>query len=138
MNKTQGMTNTQMVTALAGWVKGLKEAAAEDEQFSVSWFLPTKNERFSIVGGWLNGYDQADKDLFCLSKSSPSYGMSIKIVENNGPYAYCDFETLDMPIDKSGEVDDTCFTLEWDEDPEAIARFFVTELERITKEYMED
>jgi hypothetical protein len=63
--------------------------------------------------------------------------MAVKVIENNGPYAYCDFETMDMPIDKSGEVDDTSITLEWDDDPDAIAGFFMDEWERITKEYME-
>lgn len=131
------MNKLQMIDALAGWIKGLKEAAADDEQFLISWFIPTKNSKFSIVGGWEDGYDPKDQDLFCLSHSNPTYGMAVKVVENNGPYAYCDFETMDMPIDKNGEVDDTSITLEYNDDPKALAAFFYNEWERITKEYTE-
>ena len=118
---------------LIKWIEDLKFAAKNDERFSVDWFPGTKNYPIAIVGGWLDGYDPADADLFCLSKSNPTYGMSIKIVINEGNYAYCDFETLDMPVDPSGEVDDTCLTLEWDDSPEAIASFFMHELSRITR-----
>jgi hypothetical protein len=125
------MNKTFTEEALAGWIKGLQQAAKEDEQFSVSWFLPTKESTFSIVGGWLEGFDPSQADLFCQSKSNPTYAMCIKIIVNEGPYAYCDFETLDMPMSEDGEVDDNCFALEWDENPEAIAGFFMTEWEQL-------
>lgn len=125
------MNKTFTKEALAGWIKGLQQAAKEDERFSVSWFIPTKEEPFSIVGGWLDGFDPSQADLFCQSKSNPTYCMCIKICVNEGPYAYCDFETLDMPMSKDGEVDNNCFALEWDEDPEAIANFFMIEWEQL-------
>lgn len=127
MNKT--FTKEQ----LTSWIAGLQEAAKNDEHFLVDWFKPTVDSPFSIIGGWLNGYDSADADLFCLSKTNPTYGMSIKIVVNEGPYAYCDFETLDMPMEPNGEVDDTCLTLEWDDNPEAVAKFYIGEWERLMK-----
>jgi hypothetical protein len=126
--------------ALAGWIKGLQQAAKEDEQFSVSWFIPTEEEPFSIVGGWLEtGFDPNNQDCFCISKSDPKYAMAVKVVINEGPYAYCDFETLNMPMDINNpeEVDDTCLILEWDDNPAAIADFFRGEWERITNEYQE-
>lgn len=118
--------------ALAGWIKGLQQAAKEDEQFSVSWFIPTKEEPFSIVGGWLGGFAPSEADLFCQSKSEPTYAMCIKIIVNEGPYAYCDFETLDMPMsEETGEVDDNCITLEWKDDPAKVAEFFMIEWEQL-------
>jgi hypothetical protein len=43
---------------------------------------------------------------------------------------------MNMPWDESnGEVDDTCIALEYDDDSETLAQFFLMELERITKEY---
>ena len=122
---------------LSAWIEDLIHLAKNDESFSVSWFKPTEDSTISIVGGWLDGYDPVDADLFCLSKSNPTYGMAIKIVVNSGPYAYCDFETLDMPIDKHDEVDDTSITLEHNDNPKALACFFFNEWERITKEYGE-
>ena len=125
------MNNTFTKEALAGWIKGLKQAAKEDEQFSVSWFIPTKESPFSIVGGWLEGFDPSHADLFCQSKSNPTYCMCVKICVNEGPYAYCDFETLDMPMDDNGEVDDNCFALEWNDDPAKVAEFFMIEWEQL-------
>ena len=125
------MNNTFTKEALAGWIKGLKQAAKEDEQFSVSWFIPTKESELCIVGGWMNGFSPREADLFCQSKSEPTYAMCIKIVENKGPYAYCDFETLTMPVDDREEVEDTCIALEWKDDPMNVAEFYMHEWERL-------
>lgn len=128
-------TDVSGVKALANWLEELRFAAKNDESFLVSWFPGTAHYPIAIVGGWSNGYDPTDADLFCLSKSNPTYGMCVKIVVNNGPYAYCDFECLDMPVTADGEVDDTMLTLEWNDNAEAMALFFMTELERVTEAY---
>lgn len=134
MNKT--FTKEQ----LTNWIAALQEAAKNDEQFLVDWFRRTKESTFSIVGGWLeSGFAEADRDIFCISKSNPKYVMALKIVVNDGPYAYCDFETLNMPMDINNpdEVDNTLFILEWEDDPATLAEFFCGEWERITEDYME-
>ena len=115
---------------LANWISGLKEAATEDEQFSVAWFPATKDMPISIVGGWMSGFSEDYSDFLCISKSNPEYAMCVKIIENEGPYAYCDFEVLNMPSDANGEVNDTCIALEYSDDTEAMAEFFLMELER--------
>jgi hypothetical protein len=125
------MNKTFTKEALAGWINGLKQAAKEDEQFSVSWFIPTKESPLSIVGGWENGFSPREADLFCQSKSEPTFAMCIKIVVNEGPYAYCDFETLNMPVDDREEVEDTCIALEWKDDPTKVAEFYMMEWERL-------
>jgi hypothetical protein len=125
MNKT--FTKEQ----LTSWIAGLQEAAKNDEQFLVDWFKRTKDEPFSIVGGWLGGFAPSEADLFCQSKSDPTYCMCIKIIVNEGPYAYCDFETLNMPMTEDGEVDDNCFALEWKDDPAKVAEFFMIEWEQL-------
>jgi hypothetical protein len=125
MNKT--FTKEQ----LTSWVAGLQEAAKNDEQFLVDWFKRTKDSPFSIVGGWMDGFNPKEVDLFCQSKSEPTYCMCIKICVNEGPYAYCDFETLDMPMTEDGEVDDNCIALEWKDDPAKVAEFFMIEWEQL-------
>lgn len=132
------MNTDSIISGLAMWIAGLMVSAENDERFDVAWFKDTKNAPFSIVGGWLEtGLTEADRDLFCASKSNPKYAMAIKIVVNDGPHAYCDFETLSMPMDINNpdEVDDTCFILEWDLDTEAFAKFFYGEWERIMADY---
>ncbi len=116
---------------LASWIAGLQEAAKNDEQFLVDWFKRTKESPFSIVGGWMDGFNPKEADLFCQSKSNPTYCMCVKICVNEGSYAYADFEMLDMPTDKNGEVDDNCIALEWKDDPAKVAEFFMIEWEQL-------
>lgn len=131
-------TNNTTIKNLADWIEGLKNAAREDETFSISWFKGTKNEPFSIIGGWMEGFSDSYKDLLCMSKSEPKYAMCIKIAINEGPYAYTDFEIMNMPYDEEGTVDDTCIALQWDDDAEELATWLLGEWERITKEHSED
>ena len=127
------------IEQLAAWVRSLIEDAKNDEQFSVAWFEGTKKEPFSIVGGWMEGFSEDYSDLLCISKSNPTYAMCVKIVVNEGPYAYTDFEVMNMPFDpETNKVDDTCIALEREEDYEAMALFFLNEWERIMKEHGED
>jgi hypothetical protein len=119
------MNTNFTIRELADWIAGLIDSAKKDEQFLVNWFKPTESLPISIVGGWLGGnYPGVNDDLFCSSKSSQEYIMCIKIIQNEGPYAYTDFEMLSMPTEVAGEVDDTCQLLEWNDDPEQIATFF--------------
>lgn len=134
------MNTKNTIKNLAMWIAGLQVSAENDDTFDVAWFKDTENEKFSIVGGWMeSGFTEEDRDIFCISKSNPKCVMAIKVVINDGPYAYCDFETLNMPMDINNpdEVDDTLFVLEWDTDAEALAAFIYGEWERITNDYQE-
>ena len=126
--------NKDTTNKLAAFIQSLIDDAENDNTFDVAWFKETENEKFSIVGGWLeSGFAPEDRDLFCLSKSNPKYVMAVKIVVNDGPYAYCDFETLNMPMDADNpeEVDNICTILEWDINTKALAEFFMIEWERL-------
>ena len=130
--------NNTTIKNLAAWIDDLKEAAKDDSCFSIAWFKDTVDSPFSIVAGWQKMFTEDYSDLFCYSKSEPEYVLCIKIAKNEGPYAYTDFEIMNMPTDKSGNVDDTCIPLEWDDSSEAVAAFFLCEWERIMNEYKED
>lgn len=125
------------IDKLADWIRELIESAKKDEQFSIAWFKETENDPFSIIGGWMEGFSEDYDDVLCISKGDPSYAMCVKIAVNEGPYAYTDFEIMDMPVNSEGDVDDTCIALDYDEDVVSLARFLAGEWERITKEYGE-
>ena len=131
------MTTTTTIKNLAAWIDDLKEAAKDDNCFSIAWFKDTENSPFVIIGGWQKMFKEDYSDLFCCSKTEPEYVMCIKIAKNEGPYTYIDFEAMNMPTDKFGNVDDTCIPLEWDDSAEAAAAFFLCEWERIMTEYAE-
>ena len=125
---------------LATWIEGIKEAARNDELFSIAWFKGTEKEPFSIIAGWQEVFsDESESDnRFCVSKSHPTYVMSIKIAENEGPYLYTDYEIMNMPYDReTDEVDNTEVMLEWDDPVDYAADYFIQEYERITKAYDE-
>lgn len=128
-------TNNEAINSLAAWINDLKDAARDDYTFSIAWFKDTKDSPFAIIGGWQKMFQEDYSDLFCCSKSQPEYVMCIKIAKNEGPYAYTDFEVMNMPTDAFGNVDDTCIPLEWDDSAEAAAAFFLCEWERIMVEY---
>jgi hypothetical protein len=131
--------NKDMIKKLAEWIESLKDDAENDNPFNIAWFSGTKNAPFSIIGGWMEGFSEDYSNLLCISKSNPSYAMAIKIAVNEGPYAYTDFEIMNMPIDpETEEVDDTCIALEFDDDSEVLAQFFLTEWERIMKQYSKE
>lgn len=128
------MNNKFTSESLVQWIEDLKEAAQKDEAFSISWFEGTQDAPFSIIGGWMEGFENYS-GLLCVSKAEPKYAMCVKIAVNEGPYAYTDFEVMNMPVDSSGEVDDTCIALECDDDTESLAQFLEMEWERIMREY---
>ena len=132
------MKREAMLKNLTKWIESLKEDAQNDNSYSISWFGGTKNEPFSIIAGWASDFSPDYSDHICISKSNPDYAICIKIAVNDGPYAYTDFEIMNMPITKNGEVDDTCIALEYDDDAEELAEHFLSEWERITNEYKEE
>lgn len=130
--------NTINVKELAKWIEDIKEAAKEDTSFSIAWFKETEDKPFSIIAGWHKMNLPEDlSSIFCASKSHPEYTMCVKVAENPDQLVL-DFDFMDMPIDKSGEVDDTCVPLEWSDSPKYAAEFFLHEWERIMKEYGEE
>ena len=127
--------------SLSAWIADIKEAAKDDTSFSIAWFPGTENMPYSIIAGWMECFaDNSEvNDLFCVSKSQPRYVMCIKIAENEGPYAYTDYEIMNMPYDPdSGDVDDNEVMLEWDDNPDCAAEFFMHEWERIMETYVEE
>jgi hypothetical protein len=130
------MTNKSTIERLTEWIEDIKEAARDDTSFSIAWFPETEDKQFSIIAGWQK--IPGCSNSFCCSKSHPEYVMCVKIAKNEDKTWYLDFDSMNMPTDKFGNVDDTCVPLEWDDPAEAAAPFFLCEWERIMNEYMED
>ena len=132
------MTTKFTVDELAEWIEAIKNAAEEDQSFSIAWFIGTRNMPFAIIAGWKECFSDNSEvdDMFCISASNPKYCMCIKIAENEGPYAYTDYEIMNMPYDReSGDVDDVEIMLEWEDDSEDLAEFFMHEWERIMESH---
>lgn len=122
-----------MLEQLTAWIADLKEKANEDIETTVFYFPGTKPHAFNIVGGWSDGFSEGFADLLYISKSNPSYAMSIKIVCNEASPDIM-FDNLLEPWD---EVEDEpmgpCVALELEDDPEELAKFILCEWERISK-----
>lgn len=133
------ITHNVTIKNLAAWITDIKEAAKDDTDNSIFWFLPTGGAPFTIIAGWQKMFSAQDlfnnSDLFCCSKSCPEYAMCIKVVDNKQNAVYLDFDSVNMPLDKNGNVDNTCVPLEWDDVPEIVAEFFLHEWERIMREH---
>ena len=131
--------NTINTKTLAAFIETVKQTAKEDTPVSVIWFCDTEDAPFSIIAGWQKMFvDDKFADVFCCSKREPEYVMCVKIAKNGLRDPNTDFDSMDMPFDQYGNVDDTCVPLEWDDHPECAAEFFAHEWERIMKEHKEE
>ena len=129
------MNNNFTVEELTAWVEDIMAAAKNDTIFAIDHFSGTKNSPVAIVAGWADGFCHEQADLFCCSKETPSLAMCIKIIVNDNSYTYTGFDSLRLPMDSRGEVDDTSIILEWEDDPAMVAQFFSVEWERIMENY---
>lgn len=127
------------VEGLAEWIRDLIEEAKADIPYSVSYFQGNEysTDRFQIVGGWADGFSADYKGILLVSESTPRFCMSVKIIENEGPYASAAFDGLKVPTNVEGVPENICIALELDENAEELAAFFWNELERLTKEFEE-
>lgn len=132
------MNTENMIKEVTAWLEKLREAAFKDEAIEISWFNGTRDEPFAIVGGWSDGCSEGYENLLCTSKADPCYVMCVKIAVNKLSYEYVvvDFDSINMPVSKAGDVDDTCVALEREDDLEELATWLVGEWERIMKEYL--
>ena len=131
------ITDEITVDKLALWIESVKTIAENDTDITILWFIPTIDKPYAIVAGWQKMFDKDYSDLFCCSKSHPEYVMCIKVAVNDGMQKF-DLDSFDMPVDSSGNVDDTCIPLEWDDSAELVAEFFMHEWERIMTEHGEE
>lgn len=119
--------------SLTTWISEVIYAAKADTPMAIAYFEGTKDEPICLVAGWHKVFKNNDEaDIFCMSSSRPGYIMSIKVVPNGA----VDFDSTE-PI-RGCEVDDTCFPLELDDNPEYAAEFFTHEWERLMEFYIEE
>lgn len=130
------MNKTFTLDELTTFVRGLIDTAKKDDRHAIIWFEPTMESKIRIVGGWQDGWAaNMYDDLFCMSKSQPTKTMCIKICVCDGPAdIYSEFDSLVMPVSTDGFAD-TSLVLEWEDNPEMVAEFFMAEWERITEQF---
>lgn len=122
------------VQEITTWLKEITANPAED--IAIFWFNKTKHSPLSIIGGWCGGFSEEYKDLLYLSEEDPTYALCVKIVLNQGPYAYTDFELMDMSTNDEGDIEDTLIAIQRDDDDlEALAKFLFGEWQRLTQLY---
>ena len=123
---------------LAKWIEMLIRQADTNEKFTsdtypVIWFTLTGEEKipYLIVAGWSSGFSNEENDIFFIGNGN---ALSIKLIPNYR-FPGHDFESVSMPVDKSGVREEICMILERDEDVSGLALFFLNEIDRLTQEY---
>ena len=113
--------NTKVINELISWLQSVIEAAKNDEDFLRSYFEKTRHEKFNIVAGWVDGFDNYD-DLLYVSKSNPRRALCVEIIVNTEineePYDYLD-----------------CIAIEQEDDLKSLAEFLYGEWEHITDKH---
>jgi hypothetical protein len=116
---------------LTTWISQLKDQAADDEKFNVSYFPGTKDSKVCIIGGWSSGFSTEYEDLVCVSASDPTKFMAVTIVKKPDHDLFRELDAFE-PAEE-----DLRIALEWEDDPEAIACFYEMEWERLAYNYLE-
>lgn len=118
---------------LANWIQTLMDKVENKEEVVVEWFNFETEEvlPYHIIAGWAEGYADNLSDILFIDNNK---AFSIKLIPNYN-YDLHTFESLSMPVDKSGEAEYICMALEKVDDPTMLAEFFLGELDRLIKEY---
>jgi hypothetical protein len=123
-----------MLKSLIKWLEDLINKAELDTE-SVSYFRGTKDSPYCIVGGWGEVYSEELADLLYISESNPDYAMCVKIVKQEAsPDVNLDY-LLEVINPETGEVEFETLPIERDDDLTELARFLLSEWERISKDF---
>lgn len=123
-----------MLHNLTKWLEDLINKAELDTE-SVSYFRDTKDSPYCIVGGWGEGYSDELTDLVYTSESNPDYAMCVKIVkQEDSPDINLDY-LLEVVNPETGDVEFETLPIERDDDLTELARFLISEWERILKDF---
>jgi hypothetical protein len=123
-----------MLKSLIKWLEDLINKAELDTE-SVSYFRGTKDSPYCIVGGWGEVCSDALADLLYISESNPDYAMCVKIVKQEAsPDVNLDY-LLEVINPETGEVEFETLPIERDDDLTELARFLLSEWERISKDF---
>lgn len=123
-----------MLHNLTKWLEDLINKAELDTE-SVSYFRDTKDSPYCIVGGWGEGYSDELTDLVYTSESNPDYAMCVKIVkQEDSPDVNLDY-LLEVVNPETGDIEFETLPIERDDDLTELARFLISEWERILKDF---
>lgn len=123
-----------MLHNLTKWLEDLINKAELDTE-SVSYFRDTKDSPYCIVGGWGEGYSDELTDLVYISESNPDYAMCVKIVkQEDSPDVNLDY-LLEVVNPETGDVEFETLPIERDDNLTELARFLISEWERILKDF---
>lgn len=123
-----------MLHNLTKWLEDLINKAELDTE-SVSYFRDTKDSPYCIVGGWGEGYSDELTDLLYISESNPDYAMCVKIVKQEAsPDVNLDY-LLEVVNPETGDIEFETLPIERDDNLTELARFLISEWERILKDF---
>lgn len=104
---------------------------------SVDWLIDQEmgcttlklDDRLAICVGWLPGYGAEVRDDVIQSKTEPDYAINAGIKVYTSDDMRTDYEFINMPYYKNGEVVQTDVSIEPAEDYDELAKYFLKEYE---------
>lgn len=117
-----------------------KEKLAKQIIEAINWckktdtgcFIIKLDNRLAVCVGWLDGYDPEDEH--CIhSKSEPTYCLNVGIKVHTSDFMCTDYEYLNAPFYRSGDVWMTDVSIDEDEDVEALVDYLLREYEAMKK-----
>lgn len=119
------MTREELIETIEDAIKFFKEG--HDGCITIKL-----DNTFGVCVGWLDGYDPADVDLI-HAKDSPTWCLNAGLKAYTSDSMRTDYEFINAPYFRNGEVWSTDVSLGYHEDVEALVDYFLEEYEAMKK-----
>lgn len=118
-------TRKELIEAITKAITYMKKSGAGCYTFKL-------NNRLAICVGWCDGYDPADIDLI-HDENDPTWCLNAGIKVHTSDSMRTDYEYINSPFYRSGDVWSTDVSLSPDEDIEELADYLLREYESMKK-----
>lgn len=119
------MTKKELIEALEDAIDYMKKGGNGCFTFKL-------DDRLAVCVGWLDGYDPADVDLI-HDENEPTWCLNAGIKVWTSDSSRTDYEYINAPYFKNGEVWSTDVSLGYSEDIKALAEYLLREYKAMKK-----
>lgn len=119
------MTKKELIEAIEDAIDYMKKGGNGCFTFKL-------DNRLAVCVGWLDGYDPADVDLI-HDKEEPTWCLNAGIKVHTSDSMRTDYEYINAPFYRSGDVWTTDVSLGYHEDVESLVDYLLKEYEAMKK-----
>jgi hypothetical protein len=110
------------MTKIAQFIKESVEWLVENQEGCCRYQL---DEHLAIFVGWSAGYGDEERDDIIQAKDDPDWGINAGVKVWTSDYMQTDYDWLNFPYEKDGDVWDMGWDIKPNEDYERVAKYML-------------